>query len=273
MSETGSIFSPLPESQEWGLFCASSYQCEQTTICCKKEQVIAELISSLRFIEQIITIFGFKAQWILVIGRVKSPKNRQEREAIEWLKHAFQESGCCIPLVPDLCEELEGETPRLELRISDAIGRGWAVSTIRVLTGAGAENVQDARVVFTRSVFGSVERFVGLLLEHYEGNLPFWLVPEQVRVFAVGEANGDYALAVGQRLKHEGLRVKVDLRQSKLGGRIHEAELENIPYLLIVGEQERLKHKINVREAGKSNDNHLVDLETFVTNVSKSRTV
>lgn len=273
VTEAGNVFHFFPHSQWWGLFCTSTFHFDQTTVCCKREQVVSELISSLRFIEQIITIFGFKAHWILVVGRVKSPKNRQAQEAIEWLKQAFYESGCRLPLAPDWFEEVEGETPRLELRISDAIGREWAASGVRIVTASSEVKAQydlleaharSSLVVFTRHIWGSLERFVGLLLEHYEGILPFWLAPEQVRLFAIGAADRGYAQEVGRRMEQKGLRVRLDLRQSKLGGRIHEAEIENVPYLVIVGEQERLKQKISVRAAGKAKDNQLVDLETFL---------
>lgn len=278
VSETGTVFRYYPESQRWGLFCACSYLSDHTTICCKKEQVVPELISSLHFIEQIITIFGFKAQWFMVAGRVKSPKNRQEQEAIGWLKHAFQESQCSYPLAPDLCEEEEGETPRLELRISDPLGREWAASGVRILAAVPEDltksdyldDMRSSLVVFSRQLWGSLDRFVGLLLEHFEGVLPFWLAPEQVRVIAIGEANRDYAKEVSRHLEQKGMRVRLDLRQGKLGGRIHEAEIENVPFLLLIGEQERLKQKISVRAAGKGSHNQLVDLEEFLTEVSNS---
>lgn len=277
VSEAGSVFHFYPESQRWGLLCTCSNFIDQTTVCCKKEQVIQELISSLQFIEQIITIFGFKAQWVLVAGTVKNAKNQQEKEAIKWLRQAYQESGCKFPLDADLCEECDGETPRLELRISDALGREWATSAITMATElpditilkSHALATDASLVVFTRRTWGSLERFIALLIEHFEGVLPFWLAPEQVRVIAIGEANRDYARELSRKLEQKGLRIKLDLRQSKLSMRIHEAEKENVPYLLLVGEQERLKQKISVRKAGKPNHNQLTDFEAFLKEISK----
>lgn len=266
LSEMGSVFTYIPESQRWGLFSICSYSSDLTTTCCKKEQVIFELISSLHFIEQIITLFGLKTRWILVAGQLKSPNKRGIGQSIEWLKQAFCESKSAIPFDPDLVEEGQGMT-RLELRVTDSLGREWTLSKIEVLTANPKAESSDL-VFIARQLWTSLERFVAILLEHFEGVLPFWLVPEQIRVMAIGEGNRDYAKELSSRLNQEGLRVKLDLRQSKLSARIHEAERENVPYLLLVGEQERLKQKISVRETGKSSHNTLTDLETFLKEVN-----
>ncbi len=276
VTEYASVYRQYLEPQWWGLFCTCAYVLDYTTICCLREQVVSKMISSLHFIEQIITIFGFEAQWYLVASRQKSPKARQEQEAIEWLKQAIQESSHSYSFSTESREEEEeSEGPRLELRIRDALGREWAASTLSVVQHVKEakslvlqqEAQQPALIVLTRQVWGSLDRFIALLVEHYEGVFPLWLAPEQIRVIAIGEANQAYAKQVSQNLRQKGLRVGLDLRQTKLSIRVHEAEKENVPYLILLGEQERVKQTLSVRVAGKPNHTESVNLETFLNKV------
>jgi threonyl-tRNA synthetase len=271
MSEYTPIFRQYPESQWWGLFCQCAYLIDHTTICCLREQVASELISSLHFIEQIITIFSFEAQWYLIASRQKSPKARQEQEAIGWLKQAIQTRPCSYPYSSELQEKDGEEVPCLELRVRDVLGREWPVSRLNVIQHLKECHpllVQQAeeqkRVILTRQIWGSLDRFIALLIERYEGVFPLWLAPEQVRIIAIGETNRAYAQLVSRRLQQKGLRVKLDTRQAKLSMRVHEAEKENVPYLVLIGEQERIKQNICVRRAERFNQNQSVDIETFL---------
>lgn len=272
ITEHALVYRYYSESEWWGLLCTSAYLTDYTTICCSKEQVVSELISSLHFIEQIITIFGFKGQWHLIASRQKSPKDRREQEAIEWIRQAVESSSLSYSFFPELLEEERGEGPRLELRIQDVIGREWSASTLTLVPDAmGVRSDLGQRleeqlslVIMTRQIWGSLDRFIALLIEQYEGVFPFWLAPEQVRVIAIGEANRAYARQVSRTLQKKGLRVGLDVRQAKLGIRVHEAEKENVPYLVLLGEQERIKQKITVRAAGRFNQNESVDLEAFL---------
>lgn len=263
VTEYAAVYRHYSESQWWGLFCTCGYLMDFTTICCIREGVASKVISSLHFIEQIITIFGFEAQWSLVAARHKTLKSRQEQEAVKELKQAIQGSPRAYPFSLEVREEEGEETPRLELRIRDVLGREWPASTVHVALEAKVKGLS----IVTRQVWGSLDRFIALLVERYEGNFPLWLAPEQVRVMAIGEANQAYAQQVYQTLRQKGLRVGLDLRQAKLSMRVHEAEKENVPYLVLLGEQERMKQKISVRRTERFNDNQTVDLETFLNKV------
>jgi threonyl-tRNA synthetase len=129
---------------------------------------------------------------------------------------------------------------------------------------------EERLVILTQQVLESLDRFIALLIERYEGRFPLWLVPEQARVIAIGEANREYARQVSDRLRRAGLRVKLDLRQSKLGIRVHEAEKEQVPYLILIGEQERGKQNISVRSAKKINQSQSIDIETFLIRLSEA---
>jgi threonyl-tRNA synthetase len=272
INEYAMVYQKYPESQWWGLLLTCAYLTDHTTLCCAKNQVMSELISSLHFIEQIITIFGFEAQWYLIASRRKCSKARQEQEAVEWLRQAVRDSPLSYPFFSELQEDEQGDGPRLELRIRDVMGREWPASTVGIV-----EHHQEAKflsvqkgdeqhsfVVLARQIWGSLDRFIALLIERYEGVFPLWLAPEQVRIIAIGEANHAYANQVRHDLQHKGVRVGLDLRQTKLSIRVHEAEKENVPYLVLLGEQERVKQKISVRLAGRFNQNQSVDLETFL---------
>ena len=267
------FFRHIPEALRWGLFSQSSALGEETTICCLKEQVVAELISSLHFIEQIITIFGFKGQWYLIASRQKMARMGQNQEAMHWLKQAIQAHPCLFPCSSEI-EEKEGEKGVcLELRVQDVLGREWPLSRMSVSpSGEGISPVDEPGekcVVFTRQIWESLDRLIALLIEQNEGNFPFWLAPEQVRVLAIGEASQEYARQINRCLRQAGLRTQLDLRQSKLGMRVHEAEKEHIPYLVLVGEQERVKQTISVRTYGKFNQSQSIDVATFLTRINQ----
>ena len=128
--------------------------------------------------------------------------------------------------------------PKIDLHMTDVLGRSWQMGTIQLdcqmparfgLTYMGPDNREHSPVVIHRALFGSLERFIGILVEHYGGDFPFWLAPVQVRVVPVGEGHREAAAALRARLVDEGLRVEVDERDETLGKRIRDAELEKVP--------------------------------------------
>lgn len=268
LSEYAPVYQQIPESQRWGLLSSCSYLTDLTTIVCTREQVLAELISSLLFIEQIIRIFVFEAHWVLVASRQKTPKARQEQEAIRLLTQAVQLNPLFYPFSLQIEEEEEGgEGPRLELRVNDVLGREWPTALLGVVVHPSEVKELSAGqglVVLTRRIWGSLDRMVALLIERYEGVLPLWLAPEQVRIMAIGVGNRAYAKQIAEKMRQKGLRVGLDLRDAKLGEKVHEAERENIPYLVLVGDQERAKGGMSVRTASKPGYNQFVEIETFL---------
>jgi threonyl-tRNA synthetase len=148
--------------------------------------------------------------------------------------------------------------PKIDLHMTDVLGRSWQMGTIQLdyqmpmrfgLTYMGPDNREHNPVVIHRALLGSLERFIGILIEHYGGEFPFWLAPVQVRVLPVGEAHRDAARALRARLFTEGVRVEVDERDETLGKRIREAELEKIPFVVVYGDRES-DASLAVRERG-----------------------
>ena len=137
--------------------------------------------------------------------------------------------------------------PKIDLHMSDALGRSWQMGTIQLdaqmpqrfgLTYMGADNVEHTPIVIHRALLGSLERFIGILIEHYGGAFPFWLAPVQVRLIPVGEAHREAVHELRRRLDAEGFRVEVDERDETLGKRIRDAELEKIPFTIVYGDRE-----------------------------------
>jgi threonyl-tRNA synthetase len=146
--------------------------------------------------------------------------------------------------------------PKLDFDITDAIGRKWQCATIQLdyqmpqrfdLKYVGADNTEHRPVVIHRAIFGSFERFVALLLEHYAGAFPLWLAPVQAVVLPIADRHAEYAASVRQRLADAGLRVELDDRQEKIGYKIREAQLQKIPYMLVVGDREVEQGAVSVR--------------------------
>jgi threonyl-tRNA synthetase len=146
--------------------------------------------------------------------------------------------------------------PKIDFDITDAIGRKWQCATIQLdyqqpenfdLKYIGADNAEHRPVVIHRAILGSFERFIALLIEHYAGAFPFWVAPVQAILLPIADRHLDYARSVRQMLLDAGLRVAVDERQEKIGFKIREAQLQKIPYMLVVGDKEAAEGTIAVR--------------------------
>jgi threonyl-tRNA synthetase len=147
--------------------------------------------------------------------------------------------------------------PKIDMHMTDSLGRSWQLGTVQLdysmparfeLTYTGADNQEHTPVMIHRAMLGSYERFIGIMIEHYAGELPLWLAPVQAIVLAVSERFGDYAQGVRDALRVKGLRVDVDDRNESIGRKIRDAELRKIPYMLVVGEREQVEGGVSVRE-------------------------
>jgi threonyl-tRNA synthetase len=148
--------------------------------------------------------------------------------------------------------------PKIDLHLTDVLGRSWQMGTIQLdaqmparfgLTYMGADNREHGVFVIHRALYGSFERFIGILVEHYGGDFPFWIAPVQVRVLPVGEAHQQAARSLVERLVEEGFRPEVDDRDETLGKRIRDAELEKVPFVVVYGDRES-DDALAVRERG-----------------------
>lgn len=248
---------PIDNSHIWGLFNKEAYLSDLVTLFCWEDQVDQKLIYSLQLFEQIITIFGFETHWYL-----SSSKNKKGRGA-DWLRRVLKQLNIVYTEI-----DSDENCPRLEGRFIDVLGREWAGPSISIIRHG---EYKKAPVVITRTLFGSIDRMIGLLVEHYKGEYPFWLAPEQVRILVLGEQNRVYAQKIYSQIKLGGYRVGLDITNEKLGSKIHLAEKECIPYLVLIGDNERNKERISIRSEREHNRTTLVELEKFLETINIER--
>jgi threonyl-tRNA synthetase len=167
--------------------------------------------------------------------------------------------------------------PKLDFMVKDAIGRRWQLGTIQVdynlperfqLEYTGADNAKHRPVMIHRAPFGSMERFVAVLLEHTAGKFPLWLAPDQAVILPISEKFNDYAFQVAKQLSAADVRATVDDRNEKIGKKIRDNELKRIPYMLIVGEKEAENNEVSVRKQGEG-DKGTMKITTFAENLAK----
>jgi threonyl-tRNA synthetase len=161
--------------------------------------------------------------------------------------------------------------PKIDMHMTDSLGRSWQLGTVQLdysmparfeLSYTGADNHEHTPVMIHRALFGSYERFIGIMLEHYAGELPLWLTPVQAIVLPLSDRFNDYGAKVRERLRADGLRVELDERNESVGRKIREAELRKVPYMLIVGEREQDEQTVSVREH-RGGDTGSTTLEEF----------
>ena len=219
-----------------------------------ESQIGEEVERLLRLVQRVYSDFGMKPEMKLAtrppefLGKVET-WDHAERE----LKQALDAVG-----VPYTINEGDGAFygPKIDFDITDAIGRKWQCATIQLdyqmperfdLTYTGADNAEHRPVVIHRAIFGSFERFIALLIEHYAGAFPLWLAPVQATILPIADRHLEYSRSVQDRLSAGGLRVELDDRQEKIGYKIRSAQLQKVPYMLVVGDREAAESTIAVR--------------------------
>ncbi len=256
MAEFGKVHRYEPSGALHGLMRVRHFTQDDAHIYCTEEQMEQECIDVVALVLDIYKDFGFDD---VVIKLSTRPENRIGSDEI-WdklegaLSNALDVMGLDYVLFPG-----EGAFygPKLEFVLRDAIGRDWQCGTLQVdmnlperfdIIYVDEDGNRDKRpVMLHRALFGSLERFIGILIEHFEGNFPVWLAPQQAVVVNITDKQRDYAEEVVSILKAQGFRVATDLRNEKVGFKIREAELSKMPYVLVVGEKEREAGTVAVR--------------------------
>jgi threonyl-tRNA synthetase len=256
MAEFGKVHRYEPSGALHGLMRVRHFTQDDAHIYCTEAQMEQECIDVVALVLDIYKDFGFDD---VVIKLSTRPENRIGSDEV-WdklegaLSNALDVMGLDYVLFPG-----EGAFygPKLEFVLRDAIGRDWQCGTLQVdmnlperfdITYVDEDGNRDKRpVMLHRALFGSLERFIGILIEHFEGNFPVWLAPQQAVVVNITDKQSDYAEDVVSTLKAQGFRVATDLRNEKVGFKIREAELSKMPYVLVVGEKEREAGTVAVR--------------------------
>jgi threonyl-tRNA synthetase len=244
-----------PSGALHGIMRVRAFTQDDGHIFCTENQIKPEVVAFNSLLKRVYADFGFTE---ILYKLATRPAKRVGSDEV-WdkaelaLRSALEESGIVFELLPG-----EGAFygPKIEYHLKDAIGRSWQCGTMQVdfsmpnLLGAeyvAEDNTRRTPVMLHRAVLGSMERFVGILIEHYAGAMPLWLAPVQAVVLNISEGQGAYAQAVAARLQSAGYRVQADLRNEKISYKIREHSLQKLPYQLIVGEKEKAAEKVAVR--------------------------
>ena len=239
-------------------------------IFCTEDQILAECDAFTALLKKVYADFGFTDILYKVATRPDKRIGSDELwdKAEQALMHSLRNSGCEFTISPG-----DGAFygPKIEYTLKDALGRHWQCGTIQVDFSLperlGAEYVAESGervhpVMLHRAILGSLERFIGILIEEHAGALPSWLAPVQVTVLNITDAQADYARDVAKTLQKQGLRVSLDLRNEKITYKIREHSLQKVPYLLVVGDKERAAGAVAVRARGNQ-DLGVMALEAF----------
>jgi threonyl-tRNA synthetase len=240
----------------WGMLNARMVYADRVHIFCTLEQIEEELISSLHFIDKTTKIFGFECHWHLKErGQKFAGTLNLWEKSLAYFNKAFEKCG--LNYIKDN-DDRPYKGPIAEAHLIDSLGRVWKGPSLAIdfdcpqrlgLRYHGSDDEMHVPSMITRSLFGSLERFIAVLIEHYAGCFPLWLAPEQVRLIVLKDASKGYAEKVCQAIEKGGYRTTVDSSREPLGGRIREAEKEKVPYIVIVGEKEEKQHLITVRSS------------------------
>lgn len=280
LAEFGTVYRYEQSGELHGLTRVRGFTQDDAHIYCRPDQLKEEFIKVIEIVLYIFKVLGFDNYTAQVSLRDPNNKEKYIGSDENWDKaesailEATAEKGMQTVVV-------EGEAafygPKLDFMVKDAIGRKWQLGTIQVdynlperfnLEYIGADSLKYRPVMIHRAPFGSMERFVAVLLEHTAGKLPLWLTPEQVIVLPVSEKYEEYAKKVLSLLEISDIRATIDNRAEKIGKKIRDAELERIPYMLIVGEKEQDENLVSVRRQG-SGDIGSMSIEAFTALVNK----
>ena len=264
-AESSTLHRDEPGGTLHGLLRVKHVTQDDAHIFCTPDQIEDEIFGCLDFATYLYDIFGMNARAELSTRPEKKLGTDEEWDFTEGaLRSALERRG----LAHDL-NEGDGAFygPKIDLHMTDVLGRSWQMATIQLdaqmpkqfgLTYVGADNTEHTPYVVHRALLGSLERFIGILIEHYGGDFPLWLAPVQVRILPVGEAHREAAEALAARLKEAGARVEVDDRDDTVGKKIRDAELEKIPRVVVYGDRESLE-ALAVRERGGGQSTRSVD--------------
>ncbi len=257
MGEMGLVHRHEKSGQLHGLFRVRCFTQDDAHIFMLPEQIADEIKGVVRLTDEIYSRFGFKYK-VELSTRPKDSMGTEEEwnTATDALRTALDELGCKYEI-----NEGDGAFygPKIDFHLQDSIGRTWQCGTIQLdfqmpqrfeLEYVGEDGEKHRPIMIHRAIFGSIERFIGILIEHYAGKFPVWLSPVQVKVLSITDRTKDYAQSVCNMLKERGVRAECDVRSEKIGYKIREAKLEKIPYVLVVGDREAEEDTVNVNKRG-----------------------
>ena len=277
VGELGLVHRHEKSGQLHGLMRVRCFTQDDAHIFMTEDQIQDEIKGVARLIDEVYSKFGFKYHVELSTRPEDSMGSDADWEmATDALRGALEDLG-----LDYVVNEGDGAFygPKIDFHLEDSIGRTWQCGTIQLdfqmpqrfeLEYTGADGEKHRPIMIHRVAFGSIERFIGILIEHYAGKFPTWLAPVQVKILPVSEKFADYAKEVSDSLKAAGIRVETDDRNEKLGYKIRSAQMEKVPYMLIVGEKEVEEKAVSVRKRDEG-DIGSMKVEEFTAKVLEDK--
>ncbi len=257
-----------------GLMRVRNFTQDDAHIFMLPEQIKDEIKGVIDLIDEVYSVFGYKYKMELSTRPENSMGNDEDWEkATTALKEALDEKGLTY-----IVNEGDGAFygPKIDFHLEDCIGRTWQCGTIQLdfqlperfeLEYIGKDGEKHRPIMIHRVAFGSIERFIGILIEHFAGAFPTWLAPVQAKILPISEKYHDYAALVVNQLQAAGIRVEVDQRAEKIGYKIREARNERVPYLLVVGQNEEESGTISVRSRAQGDEGSST-VEMFIAKIT-----
>ena len=258
VGELGLVHRHEKSGQLHGLMRVRCFTQDDAHIFMTREQIPAEIKGVISLIDEVYKLFGFKYHVELSTRPENSMGSDEDWEvATQGLKDALDSIG-----LPYVINEGDGAFygPKIDFHLEDSIGRTWQCGTIQLdfqlpqrfhAEYVGEDGEKHQPIMIHRVCFGSIERFIGILIEHFAGKFPLWLAPVQVKVLPVSDKSKEYAQKVYETLKAAGIRTELDARDEKIGYKIREAQLQKVNYMLILGEKEAEAGNLSVRNREK----------------------
>ncbi|MEK6582975.1 MAG: threonine--tRNA ligase [Nitrospirota bacterium] len=260
-AELGTVYRYERSGVLHGLLRVRGFTQDDAHIFCREDQMEDEILNILDFTLFILKTFGFDSYDVYLSTRPEKYVGTQENweKATNALSQALEKKGLSYQVDPG-----EGVFygPKIDIKIKDSLNRYWQCSTIQVdfnnperfdINFRGSDGKDHRPIMIHRALMGSLERFFGVLIEHYAGIFPLWLAPVQIGIITIAERHSDYALGIARSLKAEGLRVETNLENEKIGHKIREATIRKVPYLVIIGDKEIAEGKLTVRKRSGEN--------------------
>ena len=275
VGELGLVHRHEKSGQLHGLMRVRCFTQDDAHIFMTQDQITDEIKGVTRLINEVYSQFGFDYFVELSTRPEDSMGSDEDWEmATNGLRNALDEMG-----LKYIVNEGDGAFygPKIDFRLRDSIGRTWQCGTIQLdfqlpqrfeAEYVAEDGTKKRPIMIHRVCFGSIERFIGILIEHFAGKFPVWLAPVQVKVIPVSEKSMEYAQGVYDQLKAAGIRTELDRKDEKVGYKIRQAQLEKVPFMLVLGEKEAAEGKITVRSRDKG-DLGVADLSTFIADVKK----
>lgn len=274
--ELGTVYRYERSGVLHGLLRVRGFSQDDAHIFCMPEQIESEVLGVMNLTTSFLKTFGFNDYEIYLSTRPKKFVGSEEdwERATNAIKDALASLGLDYEI-----DEGGGAFygPKIDLKIKDVIGRSWQCSTVQVdfnlpkrfdMSFVGDDNARHTPIMIHRAIFGSIERFFGILIEHYGGAFPFWLSPEQIRIATVADEHDNYASEVYEKLKALNFRVEKDFRNEKLGYKVREAQLLKTPYLLVIGTNEMESGSVAPRKYG-SDSLDAMSVDEFIDMIKK----